>query len=184
MAEFLHSLPWYQYRGIPFRRGYLLYGPSGPGKTSLIHALASHFGMSVSLLDFGQNLVTTDRIINLFNNLPEKTILLLEDVDRIFEREARLTPSRLLNALDGIGAGEGRITFMTTNHLNMLDDALIRPGIIDLKVFIGDANGEQARLRECLDDSFQLLHNCLEKNLRWRLKGVNFLFLPLPFRHC
>ena len=144
MAEFLHSFPWYQHRGIPFRRGYLLYGPPGTGKTSLIHALASHFGMSVALLDFGQNLVTTDRIIHLFNNLPEKTILLLEDVDRIFEREARLTPSRLLNALDGIGAGEGRIIFMTTNHLNMLDDALIRPGRIDLKVFIGNANGEQA----------------------------------------
>ncbi len=52
MAEFLHSFPWYQHRGIPFRRGYLLYGPPGTGKTSLIHALASHFGMSVALLVF------------------------------------------------------------------------------------------------------------------------------------
>lgn len=44
-----------------------------------------------------------------------------------------VTFSGLLNALDGVTASEGRVLFMTTNHLNKLDPALIRPGIYDFK---------------------------------------------------
>jgi chaperone BCS1 len=40
-----------------------------------------------------------------------------------------VTFSGLLNALDGVGAVEGRILFMTTNHMERLDPALIRPGM-------------------------------------------------------
>ena len=45
--------------------------------------------------------------------------------------------SGLLNALDGVASSEGRIVFMTTNYLDRLDPALIRPGRVDLKEFIG-----------------------------------------------
>lgn len=146
MDEFLRSSAWYRHTGIPFRRGYLLYGPPGTGKTSFIHALAGHFGMSVALLNFSQGSVGNERIGHLFNNLPEKTILLLEDVDRIFGEEGeRLSPSGLLNALDGVATGgEGRIIFMTTNHLEKLDEALIRPGRIDVRQYVGNVSGEQA----------------------------------------
>lgn len=49
----------------------------------------------------------------------------------------RVTLSGLLNALDGVASSEGRIVFMTTNYLDRLDPALIRPGRVDLKEFIG-----------------------------------------------
>ena len=45
--EFLKSRDWYNDRGIPFRRGYLLYGAPGCGKTSIIHSLAGELGLDV-----------------------------------------------------------------------------------------------------------------------------------------
>ena len=59
---------------------------------------------------------------------------MLEDVDAIFvERKAQsekggVTFSGLLNAIDGVASQEGRIFIMTTNHIEKLDPALIRPG--------------------------------------------------------
>ena len=145
ITEFLASSEWYHHRGIPFRRGYLLYGPPGTGKTSFIHALASHLNMSISIMNFGQTAIGADRISHLFNNLPERTILLLEDVDRISDAmQTKSSPSALLNALDGVAASEGRIIFMTTNFVEKLDAALVRPGRIDVKYYIGNANGKQA----------------------------------------
>lgn len=56
-----------------------------------------------------------------------------------------MTFSGFLNALDGVASGEERIIFLTTNHLDRLDPALIRPGRVDLAALIGDAVPEQAR---------------------------------------
>jgi chaperone BCS1 len=70
------------------------------------------------------------------------SIILLEDIDSIFNqrssvgrrRRASVTFSGLLNALDGVRTQEGRILFMTTNHPENLDPALVRPGRVDLQV--------------------------------------------------
>ena len=57
-----------------------------------------------------------------------------------------MTFSGFLNALDGVASGEERIIFMTTNHAENLDPALIRPGRVDLMQLIDDATAEQAKL--------------------------------------
>ena len=49
-----------------------------------------------------------------------------------FQGLNRLTFSGLLNAIDGVTSTEGRIVFMTTNYVDRLDPALIRPGRVDL----------------------------------------------------
>ena len=54
-----------------------------------------------------------------------------------------VTFSGLLNALDGVAASEERIIFMTTNHVERLDQALIRPGRIDMKEYFGNATDYQ-----------------------------------------
>lgn len=59
--------------------------------------------------------------------------------------KSSVTFSGFLNALDGVASGEERIIFMTTNHLERLDPALIRPGRVDLPVLIDDASPAQAR---------------------------------------
>lgn len=57
---------------------------------------------------------------------------------------SKVTLSGLLNALDGIGAQEGRILFATTNRYGALDSALTRPGRMDLHVEFRNASSEQA----------------------------------------
>lgn len=59
--------------------------------------------------------------------------------------QSSVTFSGFLNALDGVASGEERIVFMTTNHVDRLDPALIRPGRVDLMEFIDDASPAQAR---------------------------------------
>ena len=56
-----------------------------------------------------------------------------------------MTFSGLLNALDGVASAEERILFMTTNHIERLDPALIRPGRIDVTTLIDDASPSQTK---------------------------------------
>ncbi len=51
----------------------------------------------------------------------------------------------LLNAVDGVAAQEGRLLFMTTNHIERLSDALIRPGRVDVRLKFTHASQEQIR---------------------------------------
>lgn len=60
--------------------------------------------------------------------------------------QSSVTFSGFLNALDGVASGEERIIFMTTNHVERLDPALIRPGRVDLMQLIDDATPDQARI--------------------------------------
>ncbi|XP_015795581.1 mitochondrial chaperone BCS1-like [Tetranychus urticae] len=143
-------------RGIPYRRGYLLYGPPGCGKTSFITALAGELQFSICCLNLSERGLTDDRLNYLMNVTPQQSIVLLEDIDAAFvsreERKdvqlaydgsSRLTFSGLLNMLDGVASSEARILFMTTNYLERLDPALIRPGRVDYKEYIGYASEEQ-----------------------------------------
>jgi ATP-dependent 26S proteasome regulatory subunit len=60
-----------------------------------------------------------------------------------------LTFSGLLNAIDGVAAQEGKVLFMTTNHIERLDPALIRPGRVDKRVRFGLASSDSARRLFC-----------------------------------
>ena len=65
-------------------------------------------------------------------------------------KEGGLTFSGLLNALDGVSSAEGRIILMTTNHVERLDPALIRPGRADVKLLLENATAEQAGISQML----------------------------------
>lgn len=155
IQDFLSNSKWYIQRGIPYRRGYLLYGPPGSGKTSFIQALAGSMDYNICILNLSEMNLTDDRLNHLMNNLPQRSILLLEDIDAAFDKrlqsdgkdgyQSHVTFSGLLNALDGVTSSEETITFMTTNHPEKLDPAILRPGRIDYKVFIGNATGYQMR---------------------------------------
>lgn len=154
VRDFLKSGDWYHNRGIPYRRGYLLYGPPGSGKTSYIQALAGELDYNICILNLSENNLTDDRLNHLMNHIPQRSILLLEDVDAAFNKRAQtaeqgyqsgVTFSGLLNALDGVASAEECITFMTTNHPERLDAAMMRPGRIDFKVMVNNATLSQVR---------------------------------------
>lgn len=152
ISMFRNSANWYHDRGVPYRRGYLLHGPPGTGKTSFIVALAGHLRMSVCIVNLGISGLNDQQLDQLLNNAPRNSILLMEDVDAaLIKRKAgkaqggsnNVTLSGILNALDGITAQEGSVVFMTTNHIRKLAPALIRPGRCDRKMLFDYADKHQ-----------------------------------------
>lgn len=154
IKSFINAREWYLDRGIPYRRGYLLHGPPGTGKSSFIQALAGELDYNIAMLNLSERGLTDDRLTHLMINVPPRTIMVLEDADAAFSnrrtqtdddgyRGANVTFSGLLNALDGVASAEERIVFLTTNHVERLDGALVRPGRVDLTVRMGEATAWQ-----------------------------------------
>ncbi|KEG07758.1 putative ATP-dependent chaperone [Trypanosoma grayi] len=142
---FLKSSSYYEDLGVPYRRGYLLHGPPGCGKSSFVMALAGELRLSICPLSLSSRGLGDEALVALLNSAPLRSIVLLEDIDRAFSADSHITMSGLLNALDGVAAQEGRLVFMTTNHVERLDDALIRPGRCDVKLEIGLLSRGQAQ---------------------------------------
>ncbi|EGE08382.1 hypothetical protein TEQG_07492 [Trichophyton equinum CBS 127.97] len=158
---------WYANRGIPYRRGYLLYGPPGTGKSSFSLSVAGKFELDIYVLNLSG--IDDSRLSSLFANLPSRCVILLEDVDAVgmtrtegaevgkqgqastskTKSPGGLSLSGLLNAVDGVSSQEGRVLIMTTNHIEHLDEALIRPGRVDKRVFFHLANRDMSSQLFC-----------------------------------
>jgi mitochondrial chaperone BCS1 len=150
LGSFLDNKKWYLENGVPYHRGYLFYGPPGTGKSSTVLALAGAFGLNVHVANLS-SIHADDDLLFAFHNVERGSILLLEDVDAAFQdrgsedQKRFLTFSGLLNALDGVASADGTIIIMTTNHIEKLDPALIRPGRVDVRQYFGNATKDQAR---------------------------------------
>jgi chaperone BCS1 len=99
--------------------------------------------MAICVMNLSNKFLTDDSLPLLLNSAPEPSIILIEDVDHAFNDFSRITFSGLLNAIDGVAAQEGRILFLTTNHIEKLDPALIRPGRVDVQEEITFATPKQ-----------------------------------------
>lgn len=140
---------WYVKTGIPFRRGYMIEGPPGNGKSSLIHALASELNTNISVVNMN-HFTDDNKLLCAITNIPKQHIVLIEDIDTVFNQRVaasgvKITFAGLLNVIDGVCAQEGRILVMTTNHKEHLDPALIRPGRADVHVRIDNAVRSQIK---------------------------------------
>ncbi|MEW6559274.1 AAA family ATPase [Thiomonas bhubaneswarensis] len=128
-----------------------MYGPPGTGKTSLVTALASELRLNVCTLSLASPVVTDEKIHTLLAAVLQRSLLLIEDVDAFFHQrdaahtQVRLSFSGFLNALDGVATQEGNVLFMTTNHIDRLDEALIRAGRIDERVALDVCDEDQLR---------------------------------------
>lgn len=84
--DFLKSEQWYADRGIPFRRGYLLHGVPGSGKSSLIHAIAGELMLDIYVVSLSSSWISDSTLTTLMGRVPSRCILLLEDLDAAFTR--------------------------------------------------------------------------------------------------
>ncbi len=70
VKRFMERDRWYAERGIPYRRGYLLHGAPGSGKSSFITALAGHLDFNICLLNLSERGLTDDKLNHLLSNAP------------------------------------------------------------------------------------------------------------------
>ncbi|KAI9022011.1 P-loop containing nucleoside triphosphate hydrolase protein, partial [Hyaloraphidium curvatum] len=164
LERFAGDREFYAKIGMPYRRGYLFSGPPGTGKTSLVQAISATYGRDLYYLNLKE--IKDDAMLqSAFSNVPKNSIIVLEDVDAqstiepAFRRKRKSGPSNkkglglsdffgptlsaLLNCLDGYSTNEGLVVIMTSNHPELLDPALVRPGRIDLHLELGYATHYQ-----------------------------------------
>ena len=170
--DFKNKEDWYTEHGIPYHLGILLYGPPGTGKTSIIKALSSYLNYDIYYLPVGRlymiekassslpdkcimaiedidtNNVTKARkkvkeeISEDSNKAPTLTFEEDSENEILDKMDFKIGLSEILNSLDGLFSSHGRILVATTNHIESLDPALIRPGRIDAKIEVGYVNNE------------------------------------------
>merc|ERR1712038_1101637 len=164
LEEFLKSKDMYDSRGITHRKGYLLYGPPGTGKSTLIAGIANKLHLNLCIVEFSSDDMSDSRLITQLSKIPGRSIVVMEEIDMALPSKDRrkqmekkkeelnqygpvtkVTLSGVLNALDGLFTSESQIVIMTTNYIDNLDPALIRPGRVDQKFFLGNCNSEQVK---------------------------------------
>lgn len=129
---------WFHQSNLPFRRGYLLHGPLGNGKTSAIRAMLTSRGITGYTMRLFELNCSDSDLEGLFDEAGRNCpcIVVLEDLDRAFPRtgetKTALSLQCLLNCLDGVSTPEGIVVVATANEPSILDPAILRrPGRFD-----------------------------------------------------
>lgn len=135
--------------GVPLKRGVLLYGPYGTGKTLTANITAIKarrnnwtFVYLDSVLDLKQGLQ--------FAQLYAPSVVFCEDIDRVMSGQRSLELDEVLNTLDGVDTKNGEIiTVFTTNHVERLNPAVLRMGRLDALVEVAppDAGAAERLVR-------------------------------------
>ena len=143
--------------------GIMFYGAPGTGKSSLIEAIASELHAKVIYMDLSE---ISCSITAVQRNTGEQLIILVyEDIDFLFTQRDSMDDLKykanyntLLQLLDGYLSLPNTINIATTNHIEKLDEALIRDGRFDLKIELKGLDEKQAK-KMC--DNFEISYDIL-----------------------
>lgn len=146
----------YESKNLTYKTGILVYGDPGTGKTSLAVALASKYNYNLIVLDMTTfDKLDTSMLTSCINCDSDKFIVLLEDIDTLFttldredkniDKDTKSVINKMLQFLDSSSSPSDVIFLATTNHIEMLDEALLRDGRFDLKVEIGNIDHKTAK---------------------------------------
>jgi SpoVK/Ycf46/Vps4 family AAA+-type ATPase len=143
---------------IPPIRGILLYGPPGVGKTMMAKALANTLGVKLIMLSGAEILYkgyegAVAAVKEVFNRARENkpAIILLDEIDAIaprreaYKSEGNKVVNQLLTEMDGIRTLRDVVVIATTNRIEDVDPALLRPGRFDKVVFMPLPNRDERR---------------------------------------
>ena len=154
LVDFLKDPKKYTDLGARIPKGVILVGPPGTGKTLLAKAIAGEAGVpffSISGSDFVEMFVGVgaSRVRDLFEEAKQNApcIVFIDEIDAVARRrgtgmggghdEREQTLNQLLVEMDGFGVNEGIIVMAATNRVDILDQAIMRPGRFDRKVYVG-----------------------------------------------
>lgn len=161
--EFFASKEYYKKHGIAHNLKILLYGPPGTGKDSIAKMIASEWNRNMYYVTGGKDGKFIPNAITDNGDSVNFPMFLVSDIDKypflINEPEVDMEKENgkdeqlrykqsfgnMINALDGILSGEGRIIVMTTNHIEKFSPVILRPGRIDLQLEIGYVTPEVFR---------------------------------------
>lgn len=138
---------WYRERNLAWRRGALLSGKCGTGKSKMVIKCAEKHGICVRRINIS-NMSNVEFLEEYNAGSAGEAIVLIEDICAIFkmrqnslaansQNKQLLSFDTLINAIGGIKAGSGIFTILTANNPENLDEALIRSGRIDAKIEVG-----------------------------------------------
>lgn len=150
LVDFLKNPEIFKKHGADMPKGVILYGPPGTGKTLTAKAIAGEAGVpfiSVAGSDFEEMFVGlgASRVRKLFKEARKQApcIIFIEEIDAIGAKRNNSSSSHsdqtinaFLNEMDGFADNEGIVVIATTNRLESLDSAILRPGRFDRKIMI------------------------------------------------
>lgn len=137
---FLKSKSYYHRLGRVWRRSYLLYGPSGTGKSSFVAAMAKSLSYDVYDLDLSRVSGDVDLKLLLLQTNP-RSLILVEDFDRYVDgtspAPAPVTLSGIMNFMDGVvnSCCDERVMVFTMTTKDNVDPAILRPGRVDVHIY-------------------------------------------------
>lgn len=147
-SRFLTGAARYYDRGLPYRRGYLLHGPAGNGKSTIIQVLATELNLPIYMLSLTNPESTDNTLALALGRTPDKCLLVIEDFEKIDLDQTDITMAGLLNAIDGPLASEGRLLVITANEPDTISQYFLRPGRIDRRWLID--HPEYYTMRQCM----------------------------------
>lgn len=144
ILEFFRQKEAYEMQGLPWKRGIILHGPPGNGKTQTIRALINEANVATIYVRslWGYRTPPEKSISRIYERAREiaPCIVVMEDIDSLITQSIR---SYFLNELDGIRSMDGVMTIATTNHLENLDIAIReRPSRFDVKIEFANPDSE------------------------------------------